>query len=59
MTSSPEADIIATGCCKYWITDVGLMKHQGNDTEIPSDKPILPEVYTATTACIYNADGKC
>jgi len=35
------------------------MKHQGNDTENPSDDPILPEVYTATVACIYNVDGKC
>jgi hypothetical protein len=35
------------------------MKHQGNDTESPSDDPVLPEVYTATVACIYNVDGKC
>jgi len=24
------------------------------DTESPTDDPILPEVYTATVACIYN-----
>ena len=35
------------------------MKHQGNDTASPSDDPILPEVYTATVACIYDVDGKC
>ena len=35
------------------------MKHQGNDTESPSDDPILPEVYTATVACICIIDGKC
>jgi len=33
------------------------MKHQGSDTESPSDDPVLPEVYTATVACIYNVDG--
>ena len=55
----PQADIAATGRCEYWITGVNLMKHQGNDTESPSDNPILPEVYTATAACIYNVDGKC
>jgi hypothetical protein len=49
--TNPQADIVATGCCKYWITDVDLMKHQGNDTESPSDDPILSEVYTATVAC--------
>jgi hypothetical protein len=57
--TNPQADIVATGRCKYWITDVDLMKHQGNDTESPSDDPVLPEVYTATVACIYNVDGKC
>jgi len=51
--------IVVTGRCKYWITDVDLMKHQWNETESPSDDPILPEVYTATVACIYNEDGKC
>jgi hypothetical protein len=35
------------------------MKHQGNDTDSPSDDPLLPEVYAATVACIYNVDGKC
>jgi hypothetical protein len=35
------------------------MKHQGNDTEYSSDDPVLPEVYIATVACIYNVDGKC
>jgi len=45
--------------CKYWITDVDLVKHQGNDIESPSDNPLLPEVYTATVACIYNVDRKC
>jgi hypothetical protein len=40
-------------------TDVDLTTHQGNHTESPSDDPILPEVYTATVACIYNADGRC
>jgi len=35
------------------------MEHQGNDAESPSDDPILPEVYTATVACIYNVDRKC
>jgi len=57
--TNPQAEIVATGRCKYWITDTDLMKHQGNDTESPSDDPILPEVYTATVACIYIADGKC
>ena len=52
--TNPQADIVATGCCKYWITAVDLMKHQGNDTESPSDDPVFPEVYTATVACIYN-----
>jgi hypothetical protein len=57
--TNPQADIVATGCCKYWITAVDLMKHQGNDTESPSDDPVFPEVYTATVACIYNVDGRC
>ena len=35
------------------------MKYQGNETESPSDDPILPEVYTATVVCIYSVDGKC
>jgi hypothetical protein len=35
------------------------MKHLGNDVESPSDDPMLPEVYIATVACIYNVDGKC
>jgi len=35
------------------------MKHQGHDTELSSGDPIIPEVYTATVACIYNVDGKC
>ena len=34
------------------------MKHQGNDTEYSSDDPVLPEVYIATVACIYNVDRK-
>ena len=55
-----QANIVASGRCEYWITDVDLtMKHQGNDTKSPSDDPVLPEVYTATVACIYNVDGKC
>ena len=58
--TNPQADIVATGRCEYWITEVDLTKHQGNDTESPSDHPsILSEVYTATAACIYNVDGKC
>jgi hypothetical protein len=57
--TNPQADIVATGRCKYYIADVDLIKHQGNITESPSDDPILPEVYTATVACIYNVDGKC
>jgi hypothetical protein len=57
--TNPQADIVATGCCEHWITDVDLMKHQGNDTESPSDDPVLPEMYTATVACIYNVEGKC
>ena len=57
--TNPQADIVATGRCEYWITDVDLMKHQGNDTESPSDDPILLEVYTATVAYIYNVDRKC
>ena len=57
--TNPQADIVATGCCEYWITAVDLMKHQGKNTESPSDDPVLPEVYTATVACIYNVDGKC
>ena len=56
--TNPQADIVATGRCEYWITDVDL-KHQGNDTESPSDDPVLPEMYTATVACIYNVEGKC
>ena len=39
--TNPQADIVATKRCKYWITDVDLMKHQGKDTESPSDDPIL------------------
>jgi hypothetical protein len=35
------------------------MKHQGNDTESPSDDPILSEVYIATVACMYNVNGTC
>jgi len=35
------------------------MKRQKNETESPSDDPILPEVYTATVACICIIDGKC
>ena len=35
MTSSPEADIIATGCCKYWISDVDIMKHQKTTPNLP------------------------
>jgi len=50
---------VATGRCKYLITDVDLITHQGNDTKSPLDDPVLPEVYTATVACIYNVDGKC
>ena len=57
--TNPQADIAATGSCECWITDVNLMKHQGNDTEFPSDDPKLPEVYTATIACIHNVDRKC
>jgi hypothetical protein len=57
--TNPQAENIATKRCKNWITDVGLMKHQENDTKPPSDDPILPEVYTATVACIYNVDEKC
>jgi hypothetical protein len=57
--TNTQAVIVATGHCEYWITDVDFMKHQGNDTESPSDDPVLPEVYTATVACIYNVDGKC
>jgi len=57
---NPQVDIATTGRCEYWITDIDIiMKHQGNDTESPSDDPILPEVYTATAACICNVDGKC
>ena len=54
--NQPQAGIVATGRCEYWITDIDLMKQQGNDTELPSDDPILPEVYTATVACIYIVD---
>jgi len=57
--TNPQADIVAIGRCEFWITGVDLMKHQGNDTESPSDDPILPEVYTATIACIYNIDEQC
>jgi len=57
--TNPQAVIVANGRFKYWITDVDLMKHQGNDTESPSDDPTLPEVYTATAACICNVDGNC
>ena len=57
--TNPQADIVATGRCEYWITDVDVMKHQGNDVVSPSDDPMLPEVYIATVACIYNVDGKC
>ena len=57
--TKPQADIVAIGRCGYWITDIDIMKHQGNDTESPSDDPILSEVYTATVACIYNVDEKC
>jgi hypothetical protein len=35
------------------------MKHQGKDTVSPSENLLLPEVYTATVACIYNVNGKC
>ena len=49
---NPQVDIATTGRCEYWITDIDIiMKHQGNDTESPSDDPILSEVYTATVAC--------
>jgi hypothetical protein len=34
------------------------MKHLEKDIESPSNDPILPEVYTATVACIYKVDGK-
>ena len=43
--TKPQADIVAIGRCGYWITDIDIMKHQGNDTESPSDDPILPEVW--------------
>ena len=55
----PQADIAATGRCKYWIIDVDFMRHHWTDTESPSDDPKLPKMYTATVACIYNVDGKC
>ena len=35
------------------------MKHQKTNIEFASGDPVLPEVYTATVACIYNVDGKC
>jgi hypothetical protein len=58
--TNPQADIVATERCKYWITDVDLrLKHQGNDTDFPSNDAVLPELYTATVACIHNVDGKC
>jgi hypothetical protein len=28
-------------------------------TDSPSNDPILPDVYSATVACIYNVDRKC
>ena len=57
--TNPQTDIVGTGCSEYWITDVNLMKHRGNDNGFPSDDPIPPEVCTATEACIYNVYGKC
>jgi len=37
--TNPQADIVATVCYEYWIIDVDIIKHQGNDTESPSDDP--------------------
>ena len=57
--TNPQADIVATGRCEYWITDVDVMKHQGNDVMSPSDDPMLPEVYIAIVACVWGVDKKC
>jgi len=35
------------------------MEYQEKSTLSSPDDTMLPEVYTDTVACIYNADGKC
>ena len=57
--TNPQADIMATGHCEYWITTIDLMEYQENITQSSPDHTMLPEVYTDTVACIYNVDGKC
>jgi hypothetical protein len=56
--TNPQADIMATGHCEYWITTIDLMKYQEKDTLSSPDDTMLPEVYTDTVACIYNVDEK-
>ena len=49
---------LTTGRCEYWIADIDLMKHQGNNTA-SFQMTLQPEVYTATVACVYNVDREC
>jgi len=51
--TNPQADIMATGQCEYWITTIDLLKYQEKNTLSSPDDIMLPEVYTDTVACIY------
>ena len=51
LPTNPQADITATGHCKYWITTIDLMKYQEKSTLSSPDDTMLPEVYTDTVAC--------
>jgi len=58
-STNPQADIMATGHCEYWITTIDLMNYQEKSTLSSPDDTMLPEVHNDTVACIYNVDGKC
>ena len=71
--TNPQADIVATGSCEFWVTEVDLVKPKPKDTPPPhshahTDTPpatatppplVLPEIYTSKVACIYDVTGKC
>jgi hypothetical protein len=71
--TNPQADITPTGSCEYWLREVDLVKYMdqqpphtassdigSHNNFSPTPSPlILPEIYTAHMACIYNTQGKC
>jgi len=71
--TDPQADIIATGRCEFWVMDIDLVKptpknshtlwtpHQP-DPPSPTITPpplILPKICMSKVACICDVTGKC